>query len=347
MRKIFFLNFLLLLNSCQQTENKTSAISEEQSAFPNSINTASDPTFVMPKDSATILGPQSITRSIMKDRSGTIWLGTWEGVLNYDGEVFTNVTIEKGWPKFHIFSILEAKRGSMWFGTIGGGAFRYDCSSNQFSNFNREDGLAGNDILCMMEDLSGHIWFGTKDGVCRYDGNFTTYTTKNGLASNFTSTIAQDERGVIWFGTEGGIFIYDATKIQSADARYFTEVLNSDGKSFHHLRCILKSRNGVMFIATQDGLFSYEPTAPDPKKIKSITTNYSGCIFQDSKERLWLSEGSAPAMMLSVSEPITAQGVQRLSFTSVETRNQIFGISEDKAGRIWFGTDKGAEVVGN
>ncbi len=49
-----------------------------------------------------------------------------EGIISYDGKQFTNVTENEGLEKFRVFSLLEDRAGTLWFGTIGGGLYRYE-----------------------------------------------------------------------------------------------------------------------------------------------------------------------------------------------------------------------------
>ena len=58
--------------------------------------------------------------------------------------------------------------GDLWFGSNGGGIYRYDGIS--FINYTKENGLNSNKIFSMIEDQNYDLWFGTADGLLRYDG---------------------------------------------------------------------------------------------------------------------------------------------------------------------------------
>jgi ligand-binding sensor domain-containing protein len=55
--------------------------------------------------------------------------------------------------------ITQDKSGSLWFGTFGGGACRYDGKS--ITNFTTKEWISSLDVNSIMEDKAGHIWFGT------------------------------------------------------------------------------------------------------------------------------------------------------------------------------------------
>ena len=73
--------------------------------------------------------------------------------------------------------------GDLWFGSITGGATRYDGKS--FRKWTKKEGLASNDVHWILEDRDGAIWLATTGGVSRHDGkSFTNYTVKDGLPHN-------------------------------------------------------------------------------------------------------------------------------------------------------------------
>lgn len=46
--------------------------------------------------------------------------------------------------------------GSIWVGTHDGGVARHD--GDQFTCFDRSDGLAGNGVYSIIEDYDGNLW---------------------------------------------------------------------------------------------------------------------------------------------------------------------------------------------
>ncbi len=151
--------------------------------------------------------------SILQDRDGYFWFGTFGGVSRYDGQRFTAFTTDDGLADNWVRSILQDRDGNLWFATACG-VSRYDGQS--FATFTTGDGLADNGVWSIFQDREGHLWFGTGTrypessgdggGVSRYDGQaFTTLTTEDGLVNNTVWSIFQDRDGQFWFGTEGGV----------------------------------------------------------------------------------------------------------------------------------------------
>jgi ligand-binding sensor domain-containing protein len=329
LRHVFVLMTLIHFISCN-AHHKTIATQEP----------AEESNFIL-TDTVSSHGPRSITRNILQDRNGKIWFATWQGIIRYDpkaptDKAFTNITLQEGLKHFHIFSLLENKNGQLWFGTVRGGVYRYDpeaASDKSFTYFTTKDGLADNSVMCMLEDKAGNTWMGTANGVSRFNsstGTFTSFTTSDGLIHNAVYSMVQDTTGKIWFGTQGGVSCYDPFAAQPS----FTHFPNENGLPFIGVRSVIEDKKGNIWIGSQSGLDRY-----NGKSFTTITTNSTACIIEDKTGNLWLSESGMEKdkMTLSRYDP---EGEK--SFTKMTSEPQVFGLAEDAAGNIWFGTVNGA-----
>ena len=333
--RILIFIILLVLNlitSCTENNKpkaEKSGSDSIQVVIPKNRQPNADPSFERTKDTISLNGPHSITRSVLQDRNGNIWLASWEGIIRYDGKLFTNITLKEGLPQFHVFSILEDRSGNLWFGTIGGGVIRFD--GRNYTNFTSHDNLVGNSVICIQEDKAGNIWLGTTEGVSCYSGNnFRNFTTQNGLSSNFISSIEEDKNGKLWFGTNGGINCYDPLHSSISGGPSFVNFSRSKDLSFHNVRAILEDREGHIWICSQEGLNRF-----DGKSLTTIPTYFPMNIFEDRAGNLWLSGGKENG------KDMTLYKYDGKIFSEIKTSLQIFGVTEDRDGNIWFGTASG------
>ncbi|MBT8486895.1 MAG: hypothetical protein KJO43_15050, partial [Phycisphaerae bacterium] len=109
-----------------------------------------DPYFVESSGLASKRGPEVITRNILQDRTGLLWLATWHGVMRFDGTTFTNVTNKEGLRRYRAFCLLEDHQDNIWLGTTGAGVYRYD--GKTYANYTTKNGLVDNTVLSMMQD---------------------------------------------------------------------------------------------------------------------------------------------------------------------------------------------------
>ena len=293
------------------------------------------------QNTVTSTGPNHITRNIIQDIKGNIWIASWQGVFRYDGKSFTNITIKVSSARF--FSVLEDTKGNLWFGSIGSGVYYYDGRS--FRNYTTKEGLAGNGVTCIYEDKAGNIWFGTEGGVSRYDGkSFRNYMMNGGVNS-----IIEDKTGRFWFGTTGNTFVYDG--------KTFT-IFTHDGKPFTNVRSIIKDKKGNIWLGGNDGLWRYNGST-----FTNFTQNFVGYIYEDKKGNIWTSSESINGQDLvlshydkkSLSGFVSANGQwvlsrydekslsnQRPTVTEIKPEEgMIFGILEANDGSIWFGASDG------
>ncbi len=157
----------------------------------------------------------SYVLSILEDKSGNLWFGTYGGgVSKYDGKSFTHYTEKQGLSNNRVRAILEDKSGNLWFGTDGGGVSKYD--GKTFTHYTEKEGLSNNYVWAILEDKSVPIgvgiWFGTSGGgVSKYDGKtFKHYTEKEGLSNNRVQSILEDNsdshrNGNLYIATEKGL----------------------------------------------------------------------------------------------------------------------------------------------
>ena len=103
-----------------------------------------------------------------------------------------------------MFSILNAKDGSIWAGTWGGGLARFDGA--KWTNYTTVEGLPGNHVFMLHKDPKGRIWIGTNNGVTWQEGGrFKVMTTADGLFSNTVFSMVTGPDGSLWMGSFGGV----------------------------------------------------------------------------------------------------------------------------------------------
>jgi len=105
--------------------------------------------------------------SIHEDRTGTLWLGTFDGLYRYDRQngIFTRYTESQGLPSSAIRCILEDGVGRLWLSTQKG-ISRFDPKLESFRNYDVSDGLQSNEFSdgCYQQGPDGEMFFGGSNG---------------------------------------------------------------------------------------------------------------------------------------------------------------------------------------
>jgi ligand-binding sensor domain-containing protein/signal transduction histidine kinase len=106
--------------------------------------------------------------SVHFDRSGTMWVGTQNGLNRFDGHTdrFSALTQRDGLPGNAVGCILEDKAGSLWMSTNNGVA-RFNSQSGTFTNFSTAEGLPGPNLTgwgACFQSPGGEMFFGGFNG---------------------------------------------------------------------------------------------------------------------------------------------------------------------------------------
>lgn len=208
---------------------------------------------------------------ILIDSKGQIWAGTTEGAYRFNGSSFSKFEIPKpviDSPSYKVvtgkvWSIIEDKKGNIWFGIDGLGACKYDGTT--FTHFTKKDGLCSNNVSQIVEDNQGNIWFASitsdfpkeikEGGVSRYDGkNITQFSDIQGLTNNDIYSLYKDKRGHIWIAAlHYGAYRYDGVQFTLfKDIDKSTDMIRN-----FPIQSILEDSRGKFWFGFSGGLFRF------------------------------------------------------------------------------------------
>ena len=110
--------------------------------------------------------------SVHFDRSGTMWIGTQEGLNRFDATTgtFTTYSQREGLPGNVVGCVLEDGRGDLWMSTDNGVA-RFDPRAKTFRTYSTADGLPGPDLTgwgACFKSASGEMFFGGFGGATAF-----------------------------------------------------------------------------------------------------------------------------------------------------------------------------------
>ncbi|MCP4151445.1 MAG: response regulator, partial [bacterium] len=221
------------------------------------------------------------TTTILEDRYGNLWVGTFFGGLNKlerdSGRVTWyrhNRKIRNSLVSNSVSPVYEDSSGVLWIGTSGGlSRLRHESgppgvtgpsgvTGGRFTNFRHDEknpnSISNNDVTAICEDASGTLWFGTSGGLNRFSrktGHFRAYRLKDGLPNENIYGILDDKQGNLWISTNKGLSKFNPTtrSFRTYDAR--------DGLQSNEFNteCYFQSAKGEMFFGGLKGLNSFFP----------------------------------------------------------------------------------------
>jgi len=224
---------------------------------------------------------------------------------------FKHLTSDNGLSQNFISSILQDKKGFMWFGTKDG-LNRYDGYSFIVYQHNPFDSatISANYITALFEDSRGYIWVGTLNGGLncfkRETETFIRIHFKSGTSKNYTTneikSIIKDANGNIWIGTRGdGIFklsIQNKNPFKITYKQFVNDPNNKESLNSNIITTLHFDSKGVLWIGTETGLTQFNENAKsftqfsiktkNPKAPESPYQNSVGSIYESKSGELWL-----------------------------------------------------------
>jgi signal transduction histidine kinase/ligand-binding sensor domain-containing protein len=236
-------------------------------------------------------GPANLsdTISIVEDRSGYLWFGTYGGgVHRYDPRTEMFAAFRNNPADPHslsndiVYSLMVDHQGTLWAGTDDGLDRCEDPATGRFRSYKGVPaGASPQDVRAMVEDSNGVLWLvsGTLQRFDPKTGRFTAYTFDplgTGTASRENSPglikvgkriaedsfLAIDHSGALWVATANGLLRFDREREQ------FTTYDERDGLPASSVNGILEDHNGNLWVSTAGGLSRFNP------RTKTLTNYY-------------------------------------------------------------------------
>ncbi len=311
--------------------------------------------------------PSNNISCIFMDRSGVLWIGTYDnGVANYDGKNWNTFDeFNSSLTSEQVLSFLQDDEGIIWIGTQLG-IYRYYNAS--FHN----DLNAGVMIRDMIQDKDGIIWIGKSDGITKIDNYRFEFLgqmhkpypffdvrdlavgsdkkvwilSKEGVASwlngkfykldmiipgirQVTMTcIAVDSNNNLWLGSPHGIVVkYNGINF---------EIYNSENSELSSTRInkLKIDSSGTIWACTNRGLYKYKSRWEYIATSETtINIDQNTRIFSDHERNIWFTSGGD--LYLFGKSNIRHYGKNNSKFRGAYT------FCSDKAGTIWIGHQKG------
>jgi signal transduction histidine kinase/ligand-binding sensor domain-containing protein/AraC-like DNA-binding protein len=157
-----------------------------------------------------------IQLKVVKSPTGQYTLSEYDQLAHpgNDGQLSINSNI--------VYTIVEEKPNLLWFGTRGGGIYRYNALTKEIEahiqmNENGKTSLSNNDVLSLHIDRQEQLWIGSSGGLDRLflsnkPHRIEHFTQREGLPNNTIHGILEDSNSNIWLSTNHGLVMYERDK---------------------------------------------------------------------------------------------------------------------------------------
>jgi ligand-binding sensor domain-containing protein/signal transduction histidine kinase/CheY-like chemotaxis protein len=270
--------------------------------------------------------PQNTIFAQTQTRDGYLWLGTWEGLVRFDGVRFTvfdrRTTPELRGPS--VQALAEDAAGVLWVGTEQG-LVAYE--NGRFRRLPGEGELAQHQVKALVPG-EGALWMGTTAGLVRVplsgEGPWRRYTSEDGLPGKMVLSLAFDRGGTLWVGTPLGLARMVGGKLRALP-------LPSVGPV--RVSALREGRDGTLWVGTSAGLFGLKDGkvtrygTRDGLPHEAVTA-----LWEDAHGNLWvgMERGGVARRTRDTFSTFGAQD----RFADMH----VLSLFEDRDGGLWLGT---------
>ncbi len=266
--------------------------------------------------------PTSEANAIAQTAEGFIWIGSYAGLIRYDGSSFERVSPSSGIA--NVRCLFVDSRDRLWIGTNDSGVFTMVKGSHQ--NWGREQGLRSVSVRAITEDEKGLIYVGcAAGGVAMIDD-----TLKLSLLED-----ERLDRKTIWElrpGADGLVYglTQDGDLFTLRDGSVVT-FLSSDECRIKGVRSILPDPEypGRLYVGTEDSEVCYGSLQDNFPSIgrKDISPLYSATTMEYISGQIWICAENGIGRLGN-------DGFQIVK--NVPMGNSIEHVMTDHEGNLWF-----------
>ena len=206
-------------------------------------------------------GSESIV-SVYQDSSGTIWLGTDNGLhtLRQSGGEWQLKYVslgEKQDQRFNVTRVVEGATGVLWIGAEEGLFRRF--ADGRVEHFTQKDGLPHPHVRALVKEADGTIWVATGLGLCRLAPEVRAgesfvaraYTKKDGLLGEAVFDLFRSSSGRLWLATPKGLAEFSPDPLP--DGGYFINYTREHGLNDAGVRAIAEDHDGNLWVGSESG----------------------------------------------------------------------------------------------
>ena len=269
-------------------------------------------------------------RAILQARDGSLWIGTQEGLYNFDGERFTiyNSGNTAEMKSSSIYALVEDQEGTMWIATRDG---LLEFRDNNFKRYSIKDGLTSNSLLSLCIDRQGVLWIGSMGGgvVQYFDGYFKPYAFEGDLRFGTIWSLYCARDSGMWIGTSSA----GVARIKNGrESRYTMR----GGMLTDVIRSISEGQDGSIWIGSHLGVNRIKDGKISTLTSKNgLTSEVVMQLFVDSQGSLWIGTGGGGLNRFAQGKIIS------LTSKSGLTNDNVLSFLEDREGNLWVGTADG------
>ena len=265
--------------------------------------------------------PTAEANAIVETSEGFIWIGSYGGLIRYDGNTFVRMDSTTGVAS--VVSLFVDSRDRLWVGTNDSGLALMQ--NGKFKMWGEDDGLKSSYVCAIEEDSDGTIFAGTTEGIVMVSPDDLSIKPVDDpkVSGAYVESIRRGKDGLLYCLTnEDDFFTLKNGELQ--------DYIGHDECDFLGFTSILPDpdNEGMVYIATADGGFRYgDPKHLDAMKVTDISPLSDVMEIQKLGNQIWICDRNGIG--------VVENGVFHY-MDELPMDNSVNHVMADYEGNLWF-----------
>ena len=310
--------------------------------------------------------PSNIVHSIISGRTGSVWIGTQDGISHFDPIKlgFQHYTYKYGdensLNEKNVWSIYEGDDEIMWVGTRKG-VSRLNLKKNQYNHYlyktdNRNE-PNNNNVYSITSDTLGRIWAGAAGGLYLLETS-ADFSTGEFIKIPFRDQITdQDDDRVYNLHIENDTTLWIACRegiaeinLSTLNYKFFSHE-NSSAMPKEECRVVYSDSRNDLWIGFDGGgvtkikrtfknseeKYAFINYKNDPNSSTSISNNTILSIWEDNNNNIWFGTYGGGLNKFNSSTNTFSSYTEENGLSN----NSIYGVLEGSENTLWVSTNFG------
>ncbi len=277
--------------------------------------------------------PNTVT-SLMQSQDGYLWLGTYNGLVRFDGVSLTvfDSGNTPGLPNSRITALHQDPRGVIWIGHETGELTQF--AARRFTAIDLGARWPkGAAIEALNTDEQGDLWLLNDRGILFRLRDGETLESPGGGSATRKTLLTRDQEGELWIAANGMV-----RKLEGGRAVAFQFGQTNDSDFY---QAVLPARDGGLWAVVNGAVRKFRDG-----RWELDLGQYPGA--QSPVTALWETRaGTVLAGTLNEGLYLLAPGVAPLHFSRTNglSHDWVRSVCEDHEGNIWIGTGAGLDTL--
>ncbi len=276
---------------------------------------------------------QDAVTAVVQTRDGYLWLGTYTGLMRFDGvhvTVFDSANT-RGLENGRITSLYEDPAAVLWIGHETGEVTRY--GAGKFEPAGRVAGWPGGTLESMTSDENGDLWLLNDAGLLFRMRDGHTLESPGGASASRKAALSRERNGKVWLVANGKA----ATLVRGELAPF--EFDDAGGTNF--LQRVVPAQDGGLWVMGNGRLRKWQ----EGRWVMDL--GQCPCEWGYVTELLETRSGKLLAGTQRDGLYLLTPGATPLHFTRTNGLSHVWvrSLCEDHEGNIWVATAAGLNAL--